>query len=224
MRILLTEDDPALADVLTRACEQQGYNVDWARDGEMADLALKTETYDALLLDLGLPRLDGLDVLRRLRKRGSQLPVIILTARDAIADRVAGLDSGADDYLSKPFSISELQARLRALLRRHHGRNVSAVLELGRLRYDTSTNQVFLGNQEIELSSREREVLSCFLHKPGKVISKQGLTSAISSWDATIGSNAVEVYIHRLRKKLESAGISIRTVRGLGYLIESSDE
>ncbi len=224
MRILLTEDDPALADLLQRACRLEGYSVDWVGDGVAADLALSSETYDALILDLGLPRMDGLEVLRRLRKRGSHLPVMILTAREAIADRVAGLDSGADDYLSKPFALAELQARLRALVRRHHGSSASACLELGGLRYDTVTRQVFLDGGEIELSSREREVLSSLLHKAGKVVSKQALTSAISSWEATVGSNAVEVYVHRLRKKLEPAGIVIRTVRGLGYLIESADD
>jgi two-component system OmpR family response regulator len=189
-----------------------------------ADLALTGETYDALVLDLGLPRMDGLEVLKRLRRRGSHLPVMILTAREAIADRVAGLDSGADDYLPKPFAIAELQARLRALVRRHHGGSAAARLELGRLQFDTTTRQVFLDGRETELSSREREVLSSLLHKAGKVVSKQALTAAMSSWEATVGSNAVEVYIHRLRKKLEPAGIAIRTVRGLGYLIESSDD
>jgi two-component system OmpR family response regulator len=223
MRILLTEDDSALADVLTRVCKQEGYSVDWVGDGIAADLALTSETYDALILDLGLPRMHGLEVLKRLRKRGSRLPVLILTAHDAIADRVAGLDCGADDYLSKPFAVAELQARLRALVRRHHGGATSARLEIGKLSYDTSTKQVFLNGKEVEFSSREREVLSALLHRGGKVVSKQALTSSISSWDMNIGSNAVEVYIHRLRKKLEPEGISIRTVRGLGYLIESSD-
>jgi two-component system OmpR family response regulator len=224
MRILLTEDDPALADILTRACKREGYNVDAVGDGVAADLALTTDTYDALILDLGLPRMDGLEVLKRLRKRGSHLPVLILTARDAIEDRVAGLDSGADDYLSKPVDVTELQARLRALVRRHHGGSASVSLELGNLFYDTSTQQVFLNGLEFELSTREREVLSSLLHRAGKVVSKQTLTSAISSWDTPVGSNAVEVYIHRLRKKLELAGIVIRTIRGLGYLIEASDE
>jgi len=223
MRILLTEDDPALADLLLRAGRQEGYSVDWVGDGVAADMALVSETYDALVLDLGLPRMDGLEVLKRLRKRGSHLPVMILTAREAIADRVTGLDSGADDYLPKPFAVAELQARLRALVRRHHGGAAAARMELGKLRFDTATRQVFLGDEEIELSSREREVLSSLLHKAGKVISKHALISAISSWDATVGSNAIEVYVHRLRKKLEPAGITIRTVRGLGYLIESVD-
>jgi two-component system OmpR family response regulator len=224
MRILLTEDDPALADILTRACKQDGYNVDHVADGVSADLALTTETYDALILDLGLPRMDGLEVLKRLRKRGSHLPVLILTARDAIEDRVAGLDSGADDYLPKPFDVAELQARLRALVRRHHGGAASASLTLGNLFFDLSTQQVLLNGLEFELSTREREMLSSLLHRSGKVVSKHMLTAAISSWDATVGSNAVEVYIHRLRKKLEPAGISIRTLRGLGYLIEVTDE
>ncbi|HYP69009.1 MAG TPA: response regulator transcription factor [Thiobacillaceae bacterium] len=224
MRILLTEDDSALADLLTRACKQEGYSVDWVSDGVAADLALTTESYDALLLDLGLPRMEGLEVLRRLRRRGSRLPVMILTARDAIADRVAGLDCGADDYLPKPFAVAELQARLRALVRRHHGGAASARLELGKLSFDTSTRQVFLEGREVEFSSREREVLSTLVHRAGKVISKHALTAAMSSWDASIGSNAVEVYIHRLRKKLEPEGIYIRTVRGLGYLIEASDD
>ena len=224
MRILLTEDDPALADILTRACKQNGYHVDAVGDGVLADLALTTETYDALILDLGLPRMDGLEVLRRLRKRGSHLPVLILTARDAIEDRVAGLDSGADDYLSKPFDVTELQARLRALVRRHHGGSASVNFELGNLFFDTSTQQVFLKGVEFELSAREREILSSLLHRVGKAVSKQMLTSAISSWHTTVGSNAVEVYVHRLRKKLEPAGISIRTLRGLGYLIEVANE
>jgi two-component system OmpR family response regulator len=224
MRILLTEDDPALADILTRACERDGYSVDCVGDGVSADLALTTETYDALILDLGLPRMDGLEVLKRLRKRGSHLPVLILTARDAIEDRVAGLDTGADDYLPKPFDVTELRARLRALLRRHHGGSASARLELGNLSLDTSTQQVFLNGLEFELPTREREVLSSLLHRAGKVVAKKTLTSAISSWDAPVGSNAVEVYIHRLRKRLEPAGIAIRTIRGLGYLIDAADE
>jgi len=223
MRILLTEDDTALAELLTRICKQEGYSVDWVSDGMAADLALTMENYDALILDLGLPRLDGLEVLRRLRKRGSHLPVLILTARDAIADRVAGLDSGADDYLPKPFAVDELQARLRVLVRRHYGGATSARLELGKLSFDTTTQQVFVGDREVEFTSREREVLSSLLHRAGKVISNKALTSAISSWDMTIGSNAIEVYIHRLRKKLEPEGINIRTVRGLGYVIEAAD-
>jgi two-component system OmpR family response regulator len=224
MRILLTEDDPALADVLARACKQDGYSVDVVNDGVLADLALSTENYDALILDLGLPRMDGLEVLKRLRKRGSHLPVLILTARDAITDRVAGLDSGADDYLPKPFDLTELQARLRALVRRHHGGSASTSLSLGKLSLDTVTQQIFLNDTALELTTREREVLSSLLHRAGKVVSKAALTSSISSWDSTVGSNAVEVYIHRLRKKLESGGIAIRTVRGLGYLIEVVDE
>jgi DNA-binding response OmpR family regulator len=224
MRILLTEDDPALADLLTRACKQEGYSVDWVSDGVAADLALTTETYDAMLLDLGLPRMDGLEVLKRLRKRGNRIPVIILTAREAIADRVAGLDSGADDYLAKPFAVAELQARLRVHLRRHQNAAATSLLELGRLGFDTSTQQVFLDGKEMDLSGRERALLSSLMHKAGKVVSKQALASALSNWDATLGSNAIEVYIHRLRKKLEPKGITIRTVRGLGYLIEASDE
>lgn len=224
MRILLTEDDPALADLLTRACKQEGYSVDWVSDGVAADLALTTEAYDAVLLDLGLPRMDGLDVLKRLRKRGNRIPVIILTAREAIADRVAGLDSGADDYLAKPFAVAELQARLRVHLRRHQDAAATSLLELGKLGLDTSTRQVFLNGEEIDLSGRERALLSSLMHRPGKVVSKQALASALSSWETTLGSNAVEVYIHRLRRKLEPNGISIRTVRGLGYLIETSDE
>ena len=149
---------------------------------------------------------------------------MILTAREAIADRVTGLDSGADDYLPKPFAVAELQARLRALVRRHQGAGTSAVLELGRLSFDTASQQVFLDGKEVELSSREREVLSSLMHKAGKVVSKRALTQAISSWDTPVGSNAVEVYIYRLRKKLEGGDVSIRTVRGLGYMIEPTDE
>lgn len=223
MRILLVEDDPALVDVLTRMCKRAGYNIDAVNDGVAADLALTAENYDAMLLDLGLPRMDGLEVLQKLRRRGDMLPVMILTARDAIADRVQGLDSGADDYLAKPFDIEELQARLRAMLRRQQGNKQAETLVLGKLSFNTNNWQTYMGEQEIELSRREREILACLVFKANKVVSKRMLISSLSSWDASLGVNAIEVYIHRLRKKLECGGVSIRTIRGLGYLIEPTE-
>lgn len=201
------------------AARQAGFAVDWARDGVQADNALTGFEYDAMLLDLGLPRREGLDVLRNLRKRGATLPVMILTARDTIEDRVRGLDAGADDYLLKPFSLDELLARLRALLRRSHG-VADTLIRMGRLCFDSVTRQASVDEAPLVLSAREVEVLEILLNHAGRVTAKEAIADRLAGWDEGVGDNAVEVYIHRLRRKLEGAGVAIRTLRGLGYMLE----
>lgn len=218
MRILLVEDDPALASSLNQGLKQMGFAVDLSQDGGEADAILSVRKFDAVVLDLGLPGLSGMEVLKRLRKRGATLPVLILTARDAMADKVAGLNAGADDYLLKPFDFQELEARLNALLRRTQAER-SGWLEAGRLRLDKSARQAFLDLAPLPLSAREVGVLELLMSRLGRVVSKEQLAEHLSQ-DEEIGENAVEVYVHRLRKKLEAVGIEIRTLRGLGYLLE----
>ncbi len=220
MKILLVEDDPILGEAVMLAVRQAGFTVDWARDGVQADSALAGFTYDAVLLDLGLPRREGLDVLRGLRKRGAILPVMILTARDTIEDRVCGLDAGADDYLLKPFSLDELLARLRALLRRAYGK-ADTETRLGKLIFDSVKRQAWIGEIPLTLSAREVSVLEILISRAGNVIAKETIADRLAGWDEGVGDNAVEVYIHRLRRKLEGTGVSIRTLRGLGYLLET---
>lgn len=220
MRILLVEDDPGLADSLSEGLRQMGFAVDLSRDGGEADAILSVRKFDAVVLDLGLPGLSGMEVLKRLRKRGSTLPVLILTARDAMSDKVAGLNAGADDYLLKPFDFQELEARLNALLRRTQSER-SGWLEAGRLRLDKSSHQAFLDLEPLSLSAREAGVLEVMMTRLGRVVSKELLAEHLSQ-DEEIGENAVEVYVHRLRKKLETAGIQIRTLRGLGYVLEKN--
>ena len=220
MRVLLAEDDEILADGISKALRQAGFAADRVASGEDADQALQTNNFDLLILDLGLPIIDGLEVLRRLRTRKQILPVLILTARDRLEDRVMGLDFGADDYLTKPFDLPELEARVRALLRR--GR-VAADVEVvyGALRFDTVGRRVTVHDQQLELSARELAVLEILLQRGGKVVSKEQLIEHMYGWDEEVSHNAMEVNVHRLRKKLEAAGINIRTIRGLGYLLES---
>ncbi len=218
MRVLLVEDDPALASSLSQGLKQMGFAVDLSQDGGEADAILSVRKFDAVVLDLGLPGLSGMEVLKRLRKRGATLPVLILTARDAMADKVAGLNAGADDYLLKPFDFQELEARLNALLRRTQAER-SGWLEAGRLRLDRSARQAFLDLAPLSLSAREVGVLDLLMSRLGRVVSKEQLAEHLSQ-DEEIGENAVEVYVHRLRKKLEAVGIEIRTLRGLGYLLE----
>jgi two-component system OmpR family response regulator len=222
MRILLVEDDTILADALCRALVQCAYAVDVAANGEQADNALAIESYDLAILDIGLPGLSGLDVLRRLRARRSRVPVLMLTALDALADRVRGLDLGADDYLAKPFDLPELEARVRALLRRG-GPTSTPVLEHGRLRLDTVGRRVFYGEQPVELSARELSVLELLLMREGRVVSKEHMVNHLYGWGDEVGANAIEVYVYRIRKKLEPLGCEIRTVRGMGYLMERAD-
>lgn len=219
MKILLVEDDPTLGEAVKLAVRQAGFAVDWTRDGVEADNALKAYAYDAMLLDLGLPRRTGLDVLSNLRKRGGTLPVMILTARDTVEDRVCGLDAGADDYLLKPFALDELLARLRALLRRAHGLADSQI-HMGRLVFDGIKRHASVAGVPLVLSARETEVLEILLSHGDRVTAKEAITDRLTGWDDEVGDNAVEVYIHRLRRKLEGSGAVIRTLRGLGYVLE----
>ena len=219
MRILIVEDDPVLADGITRSLQQAEFAVDCVHDGETADLVLTAQTYDLVILDLGLPKLDGFAVLKRLRRRGAAMPVLMLTARDALADRVKGLDSGADDYLTKPFELPELEARVRALIRRGQAGG-SAILTHGALALDTSGRRATLHGAPLELSAREFGVLEVLMLRSGRVVNKEQLAGQLYGWDEEVGANAIEVYVHRLRKKLEPASVVIRTIRGLGYLLE----
>jgi two-component system OmpR family response regulator len=221
MRILVVEDDKVLADVLSRALSQAAHAVDLAATGEEADGALAAATYDLAILDIGLPGLSGLDVLRRLRERRSTIPVLILTAFDRLEDRVRGLDLGADDYLAKPFDLPELEARVRALLRR--GSNSTPWLEHGALRFDTVGRRVFHDGKPLDLSPRELAVLELLLMREGRVVSKEQMVNHLYGWADEVGENAIEVHVYRLRRKLEPLGCEIRTVRGMGYLMERAD-
>ncbi|MDH5540279.1 MAG: response regulator transcription factor [Rhizobacter sp.] len=222
MRILLVEDDKILADALSRALVQSAYAVDIADTGERADHALATQGYDLVILDIGLPGLNGLDVLRRVRSRKLQVPVLLLTALDTVADRVRGLDLGADDYLTKPFDLPELEARVRALLRR--GTQSSVFLQHGRLRLDTVGRRVFYDDQPVELSARELAVLELLLMREGRVVSKEHMVNHLYGWADEVGANAIEVYVYRIRRKLQPLGCEIRTVRGMGYLMDRVDD
>lgn len=218
MRILIAEDDAIIADGLARSLRQGGYAVDWAPNGLEADTALLTVAYDLLILDLGLPKLSGLDLLKRLRSRSSALPVLILTAMDGSGDRVKGLDLGADDYMVKPFDLAELEARVRALTRRSAG--TTPMIQCGALIYDQVGRVAQISGQPIELSAREIGLLEVLLTRMGRLVSKDQLVDHLCGWGEEVSHNAIEVYVHRLRKKLESGGIKIATVRGLGYCLE----
>ncbi len=217
MRILLAEDDQLLGDGIRSGLGLEGDTVDWVNDGVAAEQALATDEFDLLVLDLGLPRKDGLEVLRGLRRRGNLTPVLILTARDKVADRVAGLDAGADDYLTKPFDLDELLARVRALTRRHTGR-AAPLLQHGELALDPATHQVSLAGAPVDLAPREYALLRLLLEQRGKVLSRARLVEALYGWDGDLESNAIEVHIHHLRRKLGNS--LIRTVRGIGYGID----
>ena len=221
MRLLIAEDDPLIADALIRAMRADGYAVDHTTSGQEADDALRQYAYDLVILDLGLPRLDGLDILRRLRARGSPVPVLVLTARDALQDRVTGLDAGADDYLVKPFDLPELEARVRALLRRQRP-SLSGRLRFGQCIIDLTGRSVFHDGLRVDLSAREFGVLEVLATRAGRAVGKEQLLESLTGWDEDVGTNAIEVYVHRLRKKLEPGGINIRTIRGLGYLLDNS--
>lgn len=216
MRILLIEDDPQLGDGLTVGLRQLGFAVDWVKDGMAADQALATENFDMLVLDLGLPRLSGMELLQRLRSRGQSLPVLILTARDSTADKIAGLDTGADDYLVKPIDLDELAARIRALGRRAAGR-AEPVLRHGTVTLDPAGRRVAVADSPVELSAREFAVLQALLENAGRVMSRAQLESSIYGWRDEPDSNALEVHIHHLRKKLGAE--FIKTLRGVGYMI-----
>ncbi|UCV29849.1 response regulator [Ferribacterium limneticum] len=216
MRILLVEDDPELGDGLTVGLRQAGFAVDWLRDGHGADQALQSESFDFVVLDLGLPRLSGMEVLNRARGRGQAMPILILTARDATGDKVSGLDAGADDYLVKPIDLDELTARIRALTRRSAGR-AAPLLTHGELSVDLAAHRVTLSGQEVELSSREFSLLQQLLENAGRVLTRTQLEQSLYGWRDEPDSNALEVHIHHLRKKLGSE--LIRTLRGVGYTI-----
>lgn len=216
MRILLVEDDPQLGDGLTVGLRQSGFAVDWVRDGQSADLALSTEDFDLVVLDLGLPRLGGMEVLRRARAAGRDMPMLILTARDATGDKVAGLDAGADDYLVKPIDLDELAARIRALTRRRGGR-AAPLLMHGEIALDPAARTVTQAGAPVELSAREYALLHMLLENAGRVLTRSQLEQSLYGWRDEPDSNALEVHIHHLRKKLGSE--LIRTLRGVGYTI-----
>jgi two-component system, OmpR family, response regulator QseB len=219
MRVLIVEDDEMIAQGLQTALRRGGFAVDWMRDGKNAAAALLASSFDVVLLDLGLPHRDGIDVLRELRRRGDATPVIILTARDEIQHRVAGLDAGADDYIVKPFDLDEMMARMRSVLRRAAGRG-DPHIQHGDLRLDPVTRTVQLGGQPVSVSAHEYAVLEALLQRPGAVLSRSQLEDRLYGWDDQIGSNAVEVYVHGLRRKLGSD--AIRTLRGVGYFVPKS--
>jgi two-component system OmpR family response regulator len=216
VKLLLVEDDAMIGRALLDALRGESYAVNWVRDGQAADASLATEPYDCVLLDLGLPRRDGLSVLRQLRARGSTVPVLVATARDAVGDRVAGLDAGADDYIVKPFDIDELLARIRALIRRSAGRADPVVSHKG-VSLNPATREARLGAEPLALSPREWAVLEPMLQRPGVVFSRAQLEEKLYGWKDEVSSNAVEVYVHGLRKKLGAD--FIKTVRGLGYVV-----
>jgi DNA-binding response OmpR family regulator len=216
MRLLLVEDDRMIGDTLRAALRLDGHAVDWVRDAAAAHATLASERFDAVLLDLGLPKGDGLDVLRELRARHDSTPVIVLTARDALSDRVAGLDAGADDYLVKPFELDELNARLRAVIRRHSGR-AQPQFSHGGVTLDPATRQVTRDGVPVLLSAREFAVLEALMQRPGALLSRAQLEDRLYGWGEEIESNAVSVYIHQLRRKLGAD--FIRNVRGVGYFI-----
>lgn len=218
MRLLLVEDDPMIGASVQRGLKQDGYTVDWVRDGASAELALANGVHEVILLDLGLPRKNGLDLLASLRRKGVATPVLVITARDSVADRVKGLDAGADDYLVKPFDLDELSARIRALLRRREGRS-SPVIEIGPLALDPAAHAVTLNGTPVALSKREFSVLHALMKQPGVPLSRPQIEESLYGWDEEIESNAVEVHIHSLRRKLGSE--RIRNVRGVGYMVPS---
>lgn len=216
MRILIAEDDQMIGESIQRALRQDGYAVDWVSDGVAAEHAISDHEYGLVLLDLGLPRKDGIRFLEDLRRRHNPLPVLVLTARDAISDRVRGLDAGADDYLVKPFDFDELSARIRALIRRQSGR-IEPEVVVGELRVNLASHEVFLAEVPIALSAREFSLLRALLEQPGVPFSRTQLEARIYGWDEEVESNAVEVYIHSLRRKLGPEWI--RNLRGVGYLV-----
>lgn len=218
MRILLVEDDGMIGESLQKVLSQSGYSIDWAKDGEMADIALSTQRYDMLLLDLGLPKKSGIEILQQLRKKQNAMPVLILTARDTISDKIIGLDAGADDYLVKPFELAELEARMRALLRRSSGRTES-VLAAGNMVLNPITHEITVDNKTSLLSAREFALMQALMERPGAILSVADLEDRLYGWNEEVESNAIEVHIYQLRKKLGKTCIS--NMRGVGYRIGS---
>lgn len=222
MRILLVEDNAALAGWLRRTLRKEQYTVDWIDNGADADYALRSESYNVVVLDLALPRLDGREVLKRLRARGDNTPVLILTANNTVQSRVSELDDGADDYMAKPFEVEELEARIRVLLRRS-SKNASPLVSCGNLQLDTNTREFTLATRLLALTPRERAVLEVLITKAGTTVSKQALAQSLFSIDEDVSADAIEIYVHRLRKKLEGGTAAIMTLRGLGYLLREVD-
>jgi len=222
MRILLAEDDDLLAGGIALALRNSSYSVDHVGNGHDADHALKYTDYDLLILDLGLPRMDGMEVLTNLRSRGQIMPVMVLTARDRLEDRVGGLDAGANDYLTKPFEVPELLARVRALMRKDRWGN-TVEFTYGPVRFNMTSRRVFLNDEPVDLSARELAVLEILLQRAGRVVNKNLIADHLTGWDSDLTHNAIEIIVHRLRKKLECEGFSIRTLRGLGYLVEKAN-
>ncbi|MBH9551840.1 response regulator [Inhella gelatinilytica] len=219
MRVLIAEDDRVLADGLMRALRSAGYAADHVATGSEADAALAVHEFDLLILDIGLPKLSGLEVLRRLRGRGQHLPVLVLTAADSVEQRVQGLDLGADDYMAKPFALAELEARVRALTRRGLG-STGNLIKHGPLSFDSTGRVAYLNDQMVELSARELSLLEILLQRAGRLVSKDQLVQHLCNWGDEVSNNAIEVYVHRLRKKIEQGPVRIATVRGLGYCLE----
>ena len=220
MRILIVEDNEALADSISVALRKAGFAVDVLDNGDDAELVLSSQDFDAAILDLNLPGKDGLEVLKTVRARGRLTPVLILTARQGVEDRVAGLDLGADDYLCKPFELTELEARVRALLRRSQG-TAAPVLAVGRLSLDSVGRRLYIDDEAADLSRRELGVLEIMMIKAGKVVSKEQIAEHLFDFDEEVGLNAIEIYLHRVRKKIGDVAV-IRTIRGLGYLLEKN--
>lgn len=218
MRILLVEDNVQLSEWLARTLERERYVVECVGNGEEANFRLRTEVYDLVILDLGLPQMRGEDVLRRLRARNSHMPVLILTARDDVQSRIHGLDIGADDYMIKPFDVAELEARIRVLLRRS-ANQMNPLVQCGNLMFDTNTQQFLVNQQPLLLTPREHALLHTLVMKVGKTVSKQAIFEALFTVNESVSSDAIEIYIHRLRKKLQSSQACIVTLRGLGYLL-----
>ena len=223
MRILIVDDDTVVAGGVARILESEGFAVDTVARGEQAILAATQERFDLVILDVGLPGMDGFEVLRRLRTEAQRVPVLLLTARDAVDDRVHGLDLGADDYMAKPFAVSELAARVRALIRRSQAQAGPKIVH-GPLTLDTVARRAFLDGEPLELAAREWAVLEVLLAKVERVVSKDAIIQAVANWGEELSLNAIEVYVSRLRAKLEPAGIRIRTVRGFGYMLEEYKE
>jgi len=219
MRILLVEDDPSIAEGIRTSLRQGGHAVDHVADGGQADAALRDHGYDLLVLDLGLPGLDGSEVLQRLRRRGKGVPVLVVTARDGLAERIRVLDLGADDYLVKPFALSEFEARVRALLRRVSSQG-KPELQLGRLRLDLPGHRAWVDRRPLELTAREFGLLEALALRADRVTSRAQLIEALCDWDQELTDNGLDIAIHRLRRKLDGSGTGVRTIRGLGYLLE----
>jgi two-component system response regulator TctD len=219
MRILLVEDNRALSDWLARTLQRDRYTVECAYDGNDANHRLRTESYDLVILDLGLPQMSGEDVLRRLRARDDNVPVLILTARDTVQERVGGLDIGADDYVAKPFDVAELEARIRVLLRRS-ANHKNPILHCGSLSLDSNTRIFAIGETPLSLTPREHALLEALISKMGKTVSKQALADSLFTLNDNVSPDAIEIYVHRVRKKLEACDASIITLRGLGYMLK----